>query len=126
MTGLMSPLKISITSECGNIQYSSRPQKPSRLHPPDPVPSAVISSQNSNRPTKAEQFKKGMKRDPTHFKVFKDKKQFKSWQRHLFSTAASQDVKEVLDPHYTPSNPDDAVLFREKQIYMYSIADTIL
>ena len=44
----------------------------------------------------------------------------------MFTTAASQDVKEVLDPHYTPSNPDDAALFREKQIYMYNIADTIL
>ena len=85
-----------------------------------------MSSKNSNRLTKAEQFKKCVKRDPTHFKVFKDKKQFKSWNRHLLSTAVSQDVKEILDSHYTQSNPDDAALFKEKQIYMYSIADTIL
>ena len=65
-----------------------------------------------------------MKRDSTNFKVFKDKKQFK--HRHLFSTAASQDVKEVFDPHYTPLTPDDSDLFNEKHIYMYSISDTIL
>ena len=46
--------------------------RPSRLAPPGPVSSTSISSHNYNF-TKAEQFKKGMKRDPTDFKVFKDK-----------------------------------------------------
>ena len=59
-----------------------------------------------------------MKRDFNHFKVFKDKKQFKSRHLHLFSIAASQDVNDVLDPYYKPSNPDDTALFKEKQIYM--------
>ena len=31
------------------------------------------------------------------------------------STTASQDVKEVLVTHYTPSNPDDASLLRESR-----------
>ena len=63
-------------------------------------PNSPSTNKYSNYPsyTKAEVFKRGIKRDPSLFRVFKDKKQFKSWHRHLLTTAGTQDIKEVLDP----------------------------
>ena len=69
---------------------------------------------------------KGIKLDQSNFKVFKDKRQFKSWYCHLITTVATQDVKEVLDPDYVPSTQEEKNLFHEKQQYMYHVADTIL
>ena len=100
--------------------------KPSRFDPPNVTSSPNASSSISNKLTKAEQFRKGIKRDPSNFKVLKDKRQFKSWHRHLMTTAATQDVKEVLDPKYMPSTQEEKDLFSEKQQYMYHVADTIL
>ena len=89
------------------------------------TPSASKRS-NSVSYSKAEIFKKGIKRDPSLFRAFKDKKQFKSWHSHLLTTAGTQDVKEVLDPQYTPQTEEDADLFQLKQEYMYNVADNIL
>merc|ERR1711953_1495584 len=76
---------------------------PSRLVKPD-VKSEGVSPNTTIRQTQVEQFKKSIKRDKSDFTVLKDKKQFKSWHQNLLATAAAQDVEEVLDPNYTPSN----------------------
>ena len=62
----------------------------------------------------------------SQFIVLKDKKQFKSWHQNLLATAAAQDVEEVLNPNYRPSNDEETKLFIEKQKYMYLVAMTIL
>ena len=69
---------------------------PERFKNPD-SPSTNKSSNYSSY-TKAEMFKKGIKRDPSLFRVFKDKKQLKSWHRHLLTTSGTRDVKEIFDP----------------------------
>ena len=98
---------------------------PSRLVKPD-VKSEGVSPNTTIRQTQVEQFKKSIKRDKSDFTVLKDKKQFKSWHQNLIATAAAQDVEEVLDPNYTPSNEEETNLFNEKQKYMYLVAMTIL
>ena len=67
-----------------------------------------------------------MKREMNAFKVFKNDKQFKSWHKNLVATAAAQDVSEVLDFAYKTSNPEEKLLFKEKQKYMYAVAVIIL
>ena len=74
----------------------------------------------------AQQFRKSIKRDPSTFGVLKTGRQFKNWHRTLLATAAAQDVSEILDPNYTPISPDEIELFKEKQKYMYQVADRIL
>ena len=76
---------------------------PSRLVKPD-VKSEDVRPNTTIRQTPVEQFKKSIKRDKSDFTVLKDKKQFKSWHQNLLATAAAQDVEEVLDPEYKPSN----------------------
>ena len=76
--------------------------------------------------SQADQFKKSVKRDVSQFIVLKDKKQFKSWHQNLLATAAAQDVEDVLNPTYMPSNDEEMELFIEKQKYMYLVAMTIL
>ena len=105
-------------------QIYKRSSTPERMK--DPKTPSTSKPSNSVSYSKAEIFKKGIKRDPYLFRDFKDNKQFKSWHRHLLTTAGTQDVKEVLDPQYTPQTEEDADLFQLKQEYMYNVADNIL
>jgi hypothetical protein len=66
-------------------------------------------------------FKQGIKRDPTLFTTFKLDKQWVSWQRWTLAQARAQDVSDVLDPTFSPSKPEDKLLFEEKQKYVYAI-----
>ena len=100
-----------------------------------PAPSRLVKPEEKSedgrynttfKQSQVEQFKKYIKRDKSDFTVLKDKKQFKSWHQNLLATAAAQDVEEVLDPNYTPSNEEETNLFNEKQKYMYLVAMTIL
>ena len=99
-----------------------------------PAPSRLVKQEDNKGDSKnatikhsqVEQFKKSIKRDISYFTVLKDKKQFKSWHQNLLATAAAQDVEEVLDPSYKPSNDEEAKLFIEKQKYMYLVDMTIL
>ena len=99
-----------------------------------PAPSRLVKQEDNKgeiktttiKHSQVDQFKKSIKRDIAFFTVLKDKKQFKSWHQNLLATAAAQDVEEVLDPNYTPSNDEEALLFIEKQKYMYLVAMTIL
>ena len=92
----------------------------------DPKTPSVRKSFNSVSSSKAEIFKKGIKRDLSLFHAFKEKKQFKFSHRHLMRNAGTQDVKEVLDPQYTPQNEEDFYLFQLQQEYKYKVADNIL
>ena len=64
--------------------------------------------------------------DISHFIVLKDKKKFKSRHQILLATAAAQEVENVLNPTYMPSNDEEIELFIEKQQYMYLVAMIIL
>ena len=100
---------------------------PSRFSTPsvnNNTPPSVYT--NNTNLTMAQQFRKSIKRDPSTFGVLKTGRQFKNWHRTLLATAAAQDVSEILDSNYTPISPDEIELFKEKQKYMYQVADRIL
>jgi hypothetical protein len=49
-------------------------------------------------------------------------RQWVSWQwSTLTAQARAQDMADVLDPAYAPSQVEDKLLFKEKQKYLYAI-----
>jgi hypothetical protein len=44
-----------------------------------------------------------------------------SWQWSTLAQARTQDVADVLDPAYAPSQVEDKLLFEEKQKYLYAV-----
>jgi hypothetical protein len=63
-------------------------------------------------------FKKGIKRDSSSFSVYKDKKQWDTWQHSTLAQARAQDVAEILDRKYVPNSSEERDLFIEKQKFM--------
>lgn len=97
--------------------------QPTSTHPL-PVPTHTQSSHlNSNDPVV--QFKKGIKRDPTVFPTFKQEKEWDSFHRSVLAHAENQDVGSILRDDWHPT-PDNEALDTQKQIYMFSVFDTVL
>ena len=69
-------------------------------------------------------FKRGIKRDPTHFNSFKRDSDWDDWEAHVRITATGQGVEEILDSGYKPKGKDDKTLFLEKQKYMFQVFHT--
>jgi hypothetical protein len=95
--GMMSPT--------GTTRRSTTAASPSQSRTRDPV----------------SDFKKGIKRDPTLFPIFKLDKQWVAWQRSVIAQARAQDVADVFDPTHCPTQPDEKLLFEEKQKYVYAV-----
>ena len=87
--------------------------------PPGLVPKAPSRSL-------ADDFRRGIKRDQSHYTVFKEDKQWDSWQRATISTAHAHACDEVFDPSYKPKGNENKELFDEKQKFVYSVFESIL
>ena len=87
--------------------------------------SSPVSATNRPRDVLTD-FKKGIKRDPSLYVIYRDEKQWDNWQRSTLAQARAQDVDDVLDSTYTPSAPDDVILFKEKQKFMYAVFERTL
>ena len=68
---------------------------------------------------------KGLKRDPTVFTELKSDTGWPSWNRSFVANVFAQQVEEVLDSNYTPTEAEKP-LFRRKQDYLYSVLNRIL
>ena len=55
-----------------------------------------------------------MKRDSAFYNYLKDGNNWDSWRRHLIAIARAQDVDDVLNLKYSPTNQEDVDLFSEK------------
>ena len=66
-------------------------------------------------------FRKGIKRDPSLFPTFKTGDVFEPWQRQIITQARAQNVDQVLDSTYTAVLGPDLALFKEQQRYMYAV-----
>jgi uncharacterized protein with FMN-binding domain len=58
--------------------------------------------------------------------VYKDKKQWDTWQQSTLAQAKAQDVAEVLDTTYIPTLAKDVALFGKKQEFMYAVLERTL
>ena len=82
----------------------------------------TYSSSSSSKPcTLVDLFKRGIKRDATQFPVLKDEKYHEDWKRKFINEARIQDVFEVLDPNYKPSNTEERDLLAKKREFVYGV-----
>ena len=89
------------------------------------TPPAVLSSfQTLSDPLK--DFRRGIKRDINQFTALKDDGAWDNWHRATTAQACAQDVSEILDMTYQPPGPSEAMLFDEKQKYMYAVFEKTL
>ncbi len=109
---------------------SVAPMNQSGTIPNPPVPTAPTPSTPSmiKHYDPVRDFKRGIKRDPNLFPVFKDETKWDSWSRTILAQAQAQDVHYVLDPKNTPQNQNSAeyALFMEHQKYMYAVFERTL
>ena len=94
--------KFRISSDYLTIDYSQ--------------PTAPSTAMNPVR-----EFKCGIKCDITQFIALKDDAAWDSWNRATIAQARAQDVQEILNSKYKPSNKQEQALFNEKQKYMYAV-----
>ena len=86
-----------------------------------PIPPSPADKYKVLKSTEAENFKKGIKRDPSVFPELKKDQAFNNWKLQTTALARSQGCADVLDPDYTPSNSEQTELFQLQQEYMYSV-----
>ena len=91
------------------------PSTPPTLLPTSTTP-AVLSRNDALR-----DFKRGVKRDMSQFETLKDDGAWDAWNRSTIAQARAQDLEQVLDPKYQPSDQDAKDLFNEKQKFMYAV-----
>ena len=60
----------------------------------------------------ASEFKKGIKRDKTHYSSLKDEKQWDEWKRRTIATIHAHGCENVVSPTYVPTTPDEMLLFK--------------
>ena len=86
------------------------------------------NSYNSSRTTytPVDNFKRGIKRDPSYFPTLKDERYNDTWHRSFAAQARAQDVHNVLDPTYVPGDAEATALFMEQQKYVYAVFESKL
>ncbi|EEC42961.1 predicted protein [Phaeodactylum tricornutum CCAP 1055/1] len=73
-----------------------------------------------------EDFKRGIKRDKTHYPVLKDDRYWDNFYRSFVVTAVTHNVDKVLDPTYIPTDPLEKSLFEEQNKFVYSALEHTL
>ena len=90
------------------------------------VPSYVSSYHQespANHPTRSlvSDFKKGIKRDKSHYRELKEKGYWDEWRRATSATASSHGCNPILDTGYMPKSQDERDVFAEMQKFMYDV-----
>ena len=70
-----------------------------------------------------QEFRRGVKRDKTHYEDLKDDKYFSSWDRGFVATARMHHTHLILDEAYTPKDDMEAAVFNEIQVFMYAVLE---
>ena len=100
------------------------PIVPISITPVNPMPPATRS--NANKYSLAQEFRKGIKRDKSHYEILKNEKLWDDWKGKSISTIHAHNCANVIDPTYLPSTPEEKELFQEQNTYIYDILNTIL
>jgi len=64
--------------------------------PDQPIPAPVHATTNKARNNLVDDFRRGIKRDKTHYTVLKEDKQWDSWKRSTLATARSHGCEDVF------------------------------
>ena len=72
----------------------------------------------SGKYSAADEFIKGVKHDPTHYKDFTNDRKWVTWHCHFTALAATHNLDSILDPDYKPILPDkDRTLQSAEQVF---------
>jgi len=88
---------------------------------PEAVVTSDAKSSESDEVDVVREFRKGIKRDISHYSELKDDSKWNAWKRDIKSIARSHRIENVLDPDYVPLNPIDKALFEEQKTFMFSV-----
>ena len=103
---------ISITNFGFNGFRISEHYDPNSPSTPSP---AVSSTRSTSRTTIADDFRKGIKREKSHYSVLREEKQWDGWRRSTLATACSHGCQDVFDCTYQPTTAEERDVFNEKQ-----------
>jgi hypothetical protein len=70
-----------------------------------------------------QEFRRGVKRDKSHYEDLKDDKYFNSWNRGFAATARMHHTHFVLDETYSPNSEVEYAVFMEMQVFMYAVLE---
>ena len=87
-------------------------------------PSSSVPS--SNRIDTVQDFRKGIKRDKSHYAKLRDERFWDDWKRKTEATVSAHGCDDVIDITYNPSSPSEIDLFKEKKKFMYDVFNDIL
>ena len=93
------------------------PDNPTPTTPEATTTSGNILVGNKATPSALNDFKRGIKRDKSHYKELKDDKQWDRWQKATIATARSYGCEDIFDPDYNPASIDEEAvdIFDEKK-----------
>ena len=74
----------------------------------------------------AHEFRKGIKRDKGNYNVLRDEKQWDEWKRQTVAMIYAHGYESITSISYTPSDPEEILLFREQNKYMFDVFTSIL
>jgi hypothetical protein len=84
----------------------------------DPTMAGMVSAVDS---LFVKEFRRGVKRNKTHYEDLKDDKYFNTWNRGFVATAHMHHTQLVLDENYIPKTNADIAVFKEMQTFMYAV-----
>jgi small nuclear ribonucleoprotein (snRNP)-like protein len=87
------------------------------------VPGGSGTPSSASKPSLADSFRRGIKRDPSLFPELKDERHNDAWHRSFMTQARAQGVDDALDEAYVPSTDEEKDLFQEKQKYLYAVLE---
>jgi hypothetical protein len=70
-----------------------------------------------------QEFRRGVRRDKTHYVELKDDKYFNSWNHGFVATAYIHHTHLVLNKKYVPRTPNKIKVFQEIQTFMYAVME---
>ena len=90
---------------------------------PSPSPSSNVKVRKADL---AHEFRKGVKRDKSHYTVLKDEKHWDEWKRQTIATIYAHGCENIISSSYNPVTAEDILLFQEQQKYMFDVLTFIL
>ena len=104
------------------------PDAPLRFTSNAPASTGIITT-STKAPkiiSKAHEFRKGTKRDKSHYSVLKDEKYWDTWRMGTISTVYAHGCEDILSPSYRPKNADETLLLTEQNNFMYDVFNSII
>jgi len=87
---------------------------------PYPVLSSPLSPARQLKSANAN-FKKGIKRDKSHYRELKDEAHWDDWKHSTLATVTAHGCELIMDPVYKPTIEDELGLFVKMQKFMYYV-----